>query len=165
LIELDQRALRLREVECPYCKARILFRRVPIPRIDELGFKSHAFNCNFCRSCLVWVIDPWDGALLLSIVADKVERSAAPTYWDERGPLLGSCLRQSSTCCGLASPATRCSRCSRPRKIEDKDPCARGPKSRPQKDSDQVRFNCRAGRPHVRRGIQQRESDMGATNG
>jgi hypothetical protein len=93
LIELDKRALRLREVECPNCKARILFRRVLIPHIDEQGFESYAFNCNFCRSCLVGVIDPYDGALLLSIAADKVEPSAAPlTQWRRMLPLAGLAL-------------------------------------------------------------------------
>jgi hypothetical protein len=91
LIELDKRAFRLREVECPNCEARVLFCRVPIPHIDEQGFESHAFNCNFCRSCLVGVIDPYDG-VLLSIAADKVERSAALTEWRRAWPLAGLAL-------------------------------------------------------------------------
>jgi hypothetical protein len=61
-------------------------------QIDELGFESYAFNCNFCRSCIVGVIDPCDGALLLSIAADKVERNAPPTRWRRAWPLVGLVL-------------------------------------------------------------------------
>ena len=89
LIELDKRALQPREVECPNCKARILFRRARSSHIDEQGFESYAFNCSFCQSCLVGVIDPRDCELLLSIAADKVEGSAAPAQWRRVLPLAG----------------------------------------------------------------------------
>ena len=89
LTEPTRQALPLHKVEYPNCKARILFRRVPIPHIDEQGFESYAFNCNFCRSCLVGVVDPCDGALLLSIVPDKVEDGAALTPWRQAWPLAG----------------------------------------------------------------------------
>jgi hypothetical protein len=79
LTELDKRALRLRGVECPNCNGRILLRWARFPYIDEQGFESYAFNCDFCRSCLVGVIDPYDGALLLSIAADRVECAASLT--------------------------------------------------------------------------------------
>jgi hypothetical protein len=59
---------RIREVECPKCKSRFLFRRARIPHIDEQGFESYKLNCKFCRSSLAGVIDPFDGALLLSVM-------------------------------------------------------------------------------------------------
>lgn len=92
LTEPGKRALRLREVECPNCKARILFRRARIPHIDEQGFETYAFNCKFCRSCLAGVIDPYDGALLPSTAADKDEGGAAPTQWRRAWPIAGLAL-------------------------------------------------------------------------
>jgi hypothetical protein len=89
LIELNKRALRLREVGCPNCKARITFRKARSPHTDEQGFEGYGFNCNVCRSCLVGVIDPFDGELLLSIAADKAERGAAPTQWRRAWPMAG----------------------------------------------------------------------------
>jgi hypothetical protein len=56
------------------------------------GFESYAFNCDFCRSCHVGVIDPCDGALLLSIAGDKVEGGAAPTRRRRAWPLAGLAL-------------------------------------------------------------------------
>jgi hypothetical protein len=90
--ELDKRALRLRGVECPNCNAQILLRSARVPRIDEQGFETHAFNCDFCRSCLVGVIDPYDGALLLSIAADRVEGGVSLTEWRRAWPLAGLAL-------------------------------------------------------------------------
>jgi hypothetical protein len=40
----------------------------------------------------VGVIDPCDGALLLSIAGDKVEGGAAPTRWRRAWPLAGLAL-------------------------------------------------------------------------
>jgi hypothetical protein len=40
----------------------------------------------------VGVIDPYDGALLLSIAADKVEGGAGPTQWRRAWPLAGFAL-------------------------------------------------------------------------
>jgi hypothetical protein len=89
LVELDKRASRLREVECPCCKALISFRRARFPHIDEQGFETYALNCKYCRSCLVGVLDPLDGALLLPAGADK---AAALTQWRRAWPLAGLAL-------------------------------------------------------------------------
>jgi len=59
---------RIREVECPKCKSRFLFRRARVPHIDEQGFESYKLKCKFCRAFLEGVIDRFDGALLLSEV-------------------------------------------------------------------------------------------------
>jgi hypothetical protein len=56
--------------------------------MDEQGFETYESNCDFCWSCVVGVIDPYDGALLLSIDADKVEGSAA-LQWRQAWPLAG----------------------------------------------------------------------------
>jgi hypothetical protein len=88
LIEPDI-GLRLRELECPDCHARIFFRRARSPYIDELGFETHALDCRYCRSHLAGVIDPYDSALLLPIGADKVEGRAALTRWRQAWPLAG----------------------------------------------------------------------------
>jgi hypothetical protein len=92
LTELDKRTLPLREVESPNCKAGILFRRARVPHIDGQGFETYALDCNFCRSCLVGVIDPSDGALLLSTAADKHVGGAALTQWRRAWPLAGLAL-------------------------------------------------------------------------
>jgi hypothetical protein len=92
LTEPDKRALRFRGVKCPNCNGRILFRSARFPHIDEQGFESYAFNCDFCRSGLVGVIDPYDGELLLSIAADKGEGGAALTRWRQARPLAGLAL-------------------------------------------------------------------------
>jgi hypothetical protein len=89
LTEPDIRGLRLREVECPNCNARIFFRKARIPHIDEQGFETYALNCKYCRSCLAGVLDPLDDALLLPGRADKV---AALTQWRQAWPLAGLAL-------------------------------------------------------------------------
>jgi len=59
---------RLRPVTCPSCKAQFQFRRAAIPRFDAHGFESYGFLCESCRISLIGVIDPLDGALLLTTV-------------------------------------------------------------------------------------------------
>jgi len=53
----------------------------------------------FCRSiaifvglALLGVIDPYDGALLLSIAADRVEGGVSVTQWRRAWPLAGLAL-------------------------------------------------------------------------
>jgi hypothetical protein len=92
LSEQNERVLRLSHVECPNCCASILFRRVSIPHIDEMGFESYAFDCNSCRACLDGIIDPCDGTLLLSITAGRVDGNATPTKWRRVLPLAGLAL-------------------------------------------------------------------------
>jgi hypothetical protein len=67
-VTTEEQASLVREVACPNCKARFLFRRARVPHFDNSGFESYAFNCNFCRASLAGVIDPYDEALLLSVV-------------------------------------------------------------------------------------------------
>ena len=74
MTKTNKEASRLREVECPNCKALFLFRRVRVPHIDEQGFESYELKCKFCRASLVGIIDPYDGALLLSAV-ERNDRS------------------------------------------------------------------------------------------
>ena len=59
-------ALPRKEVECPNCEARLLFRRARIPHFDSSGFESYQFVCMHCGASMAGVIDPFDGALLLS---------------------------------------------------------------------------------------------------
>ena len=59
-------ARRLRDIECPNCEARFFFRRARIPHFDSSGFESYQFVCMHCGASLAGVIDPFDGALLLS---------------------------------------------------------------------------------------------------
>jgi hypothetical protein len=60
-------AARLREVECPKCKARFLFRRASVPHFDSDGFESYELDCKLCGASLAGIIDPFDGTLLLSV--------------------------------------------------------------------------------------------------
>jgi hypothetical protein len=38
------------------------------PHFDAQGLESYKLECKFCRSSLAGVIDPFDGALLLSLM-------------------------------------------------------------------------------------------------
>ena len=67
LTKTNKEAARLREVECPQCNAR--FRRARTPRVDSHGFESYELDCRFCGVSLAGIIDPLDGALLLSAMA------------------------------------------------------------------------------------------------
>ncbi len=64
----------LREAECPKCKALFLFQRARVPHFDEQGFETYKLVCKFCRASLAGIIDPSDGALLLSVV-ERNDRS------------------------------------------------------------------------------------------
>ncbi len=57
---------RLREVECPKCKARFPFHRVRVPHFDSHGFESYVLDCKSCGASFTGVVDPYDGTLLLS---------------------------------------------------------------------------------------------------
>jgi hypothetical protein len=70
----DKKPLPLREVECPKCKALFLFQRERVPHIDQQGFESYKIVCKFCGASLAGIIDPLDGALLLSVV-ERNDRS------------------------------------------------------------------------------------------
>ncbi len=59
-------APRRRNVECPKCKGRLLFRRARTPHFDSHGFESYQFNCKHCGASLAGIIDPYDGTLLLT---------------------------------------------------------------------------------------------------
>jgi hypothetical protein len=72
MAETIKEALRLREVECPGCSARFLFRRTRPPTFDNSGFESYILDCKSCRILLNGVIDPFSGTLVLSVVC-KVE--------------------------------------------------------------------------------------------
>jgi hypothetical protein len=61
-------AARLRQVECPKCHAQFLFRLPGRVHFDSHGFESYALACESCHVLLNGIIDPFDGALLLSTV-------------------------------------------------------------------------------------------------
>jgi hypothetical protein len=91
----NKQASLVREVECPNCKARFLFRRARVPHFDSSGFESYAFKCNFCRASLAGVIDPYDGTLLLSVVGfghprNKNLKLCRLRLWSSRS---GICLK------------------------------------------------------------------------
>jgi RNase P subunit RPR2 len=58
---------RIRIVECPKCKTQFIFRRKANARFDDHGFESYRLGCESCGAFLVGIIDPFDGALLVSI--------------------------------------------------------------------------------------------------
>ena len=58
---------RAEEIECPRCKSDWTFHRAEFPRMDSSGFETRTFFCNSCRSSIRGLIDPFDGALLLSV--------------------------------------------------------------------------------------------------
>jgi hypothetical protein len=57
---------RTRLVECPKCKTKFTFRRKANARFDDHGFESYRLGCESCGAFLVGIIDPFDGALLVS---------------------------------------------------------------------------------------------------
>jgi hypothetical protein len=69
LTKTNKEGARVHEVECPLCNARFLFRRARTPPFDSHGFESYELDCKFCGALLAGIIDPLDGALLLSVVA------------------------------------------------------------------------------------------------
>jgi hypothetical protein len=63
---------------CPKCKHRSEFNRATPPHIDICGFESHSCRCVQCASFLVGVIDPLDGALLVSLLKGPSEGGSLP---------------------------------------------------------------------------------------
>jgi hypothetical protein len=57
---------RLREVKCPKCEGHFFLRRALAPHFDSSGFESYQFDCEFCEASLTGIIDPLEGALLVS---------------------------------------------------------------------------------------------------
>ena len=62
----DKRASGFRRAKCPSCN-RFVFCGVDASRFDCYGFEVYDFDCGFCRTPLIGVIDPSDEALLLSV--------------------------------------------------------------------------------------------------
>ena len=65
-------------VTCPKCKHHSEFIRATPPHIDSCGFESHSCQCVQCASFLVGVIDPLDGALLVSLLKGPTEGGSIP---------------------------------------------------------------------------------------
>ena len=53
-------------IECPSCHTRLQSLTSLIPRIDACGFESYHLRCSECGVALAGIVDPSDGALLLS---------------------------------------------------------------------------------------------------
>jgi hypothetical protein len=73
LVKINKETSRLRDVECPQCNARFLFRRARQARFDSHGFESYELDCKFCGVSLAGVIDPLEGELILSVVEQEGE--------------------------------------------------------------------------------------------
>ena len=58
-------------VTCPRCDALLVFFRSSNPHIDDCGFESYRLECKQCHAPLAGIIDPSDGALLLSETAPE----------------------------------------------------------------------------------------------
>jgi hypothetical protein len=67
----NKQASRLREAECPKCRARFTFRRARAVRFDSEGFESYKLACGSCGAFLAGVIDPFEGTLLLAGAARR----------------------------------------------------------------------------------------------
>jgi hypothetical protein len=94
---MSEKASQLRQAECPNCTARLWFRQALVPKLDTHGFESYELNCEYCGAALAGVIDPRDGALLLSTQASVVTAQVqkpfplredaspiGPSPWDNR---------------------------------------------------------------------------------
>jgi len=57
-----------RVVSCPDCGVRLVFHRSPTPQIDACGFETARLECSQCDASLVGIIDPYDEAVLLSVL-------------------------------------------------------------------------------------------------
>jgi hypothetical protein len=57
---------RYSEIQCPKCRTFFTFRRPGHALFDSAGFESYEFECRDCRAVLVGLVDPFDGALLIS---------------------------------------------------------------------------------------------------
>lgn len=55
-------------IECPRCKARLIFCRSRTADIDSAGFESYGFKCHACDAHLAGIVDPYDEAVLLSVL-------------------------------------------------------------------------------------------------
>jgi hypothetical protein len=53
---------------CPRCDAQLLFHRSRTPEIDACGFETCRLECTACTASLGGVIDPYDDAVLLSVL-------------------------------------------------------------------------------------------------
>jgi len=62
---------RLWDVECPKCNARFPFRRARVPPFDSHGFESYVLDCKSCGASLTGIVDPYDGALLLTATSTE----------------------------------------------------------------------------------------------
>jgi hypothetical protein len=58
--------LHKRPVKCPKCGAQLEFRRSTKATFDSRGFVSCKLSCQHCRTFMTGIIDPFDGALLVS---------------------------------------------------------------------------------------------------
>jgi hypothetical protein len=112
--EANKQALRIREVQCPNCKARFLFRRARVPHFDSSGLESCTFNCKFCRASLAGVIDPYDGALLLSVVvcapAPGLHEAGTGRYQRQHEPIYPEAWSQSPKAPAIPSSQSRLAR-------------------------------------------------------
>jgi hypothetical protein len=70
-------AWRPRLVECPKCNAQLLFGGNRTPRIDACGFESCALECRKCGTQLSGIVDPYDEALLVSILETNTTMRAS----------------------------------------------------------------------------------------
>ena len=55
------------EIKGPHCKARLIFPRAKLPRIDSSGFETYSFQCRDCGAPLLGIIDPFDGLRLIGL--------------------------------------------------------------------------------------------------
>jgi hypothetical protein len=55
-----------RHTACPHCNKRPTLSRNDSPYFDECGFESYDFSCSTCGASLTGIVDPFDGALLIS---------------------------------------------------------------------------------------------------
>jgi hypothetical protein len=58
--------LHKRSVKCPKWGAQLEFRRSTKTTFDSRGFVSCKLSCQHCRTFMTGIIDPFDGALLVS---------------------------------------------------------------------------------------------------
>ncbi len=72
MVAIRERTTRpaLQTAICPRCGHHIPFDQTQLAEIDSSGFECYRFSCNACATPLAGVIDPYDGALLLSELKD-----------------------------------------------------------------------------------------------
>jgi hypothetical protein len=81
---MSEKASQLGQAECPNCTARLWFAQALLPKFGTQGFESYELNCEYCGAALAGVIDPRDGALLLSTQASIVTAQVQKPF---RAPL------------------------------------------------------------------------------